>query len=75
MNDVTITYCKPCGYGKRAAEAVDALQRDLSITTNLVAGKGGIFEIRVNGEVVAKRIKGHFPDTAEIVGSVRAALK
>lgn len=75
MNDITITYCKPCGYGKRAAEAADALQRDLSVTANLVAGKGGIFEVRVDGEVAAKRIKGHFPDAAEIVGTVRAAMK
>lgn len=75
MNDVTITYCNPCGYGKRAAEAADALQRDLSVAAKLVAGKGGIFEVRVNGEVVAKRIKGHFPDTAEIVGAVQATMK
>ncbi|MFH1342624.1 MAG: Rdx family protein [Pseudomonadota bacterium] len=75
MNDVTITYCNPCGYGKRAAEAADALHRDLSVTANLVAGKGGIFEVRVDDEVVAKRIKGHFPDAAEIVGAVSAALK
>lgn len=75
MKDVTITYCRPCGYGKRAAEAADALQRDLSVNANLVSGKGGIFEVRVNGEVVAKRIKGHFPDAPEIVGAVSAALE
>ncbi|MBY6242922.1 SelT/SelW/SelH family protein [Methylosinus sp. Sm6] len=75
MSDITITYCKPCCYEKRAAETAEALQRDLSVTARLVAGKGGIFEVRVNGEVVAKRIKGHFPDTSEIVGSVSAALK
>jgi selenoprotein W-related protein len=75
MNDVTIIYCGPCGYGKRAAEAADALERDLSVTAKLVAGKGGIFEVRVNGEIVAKRVKGHFPDSAEVVGSVSAALK
>lgn len=74
MNDITITYCKPCGYDRRAAEAADALQRDLSVAARLVPGKGGIFEVRVNGEVVAKRAKGHFPDTAEIVGSVSAAI-
>ncbi len=75
MKDVTITFCNPCGYGTRAADAADALQRDLSVVTKLVAGKGGIFEVRVDGEIVAKRIKGHFPDTREIVAAVRAALK
>jgi selenoprotein W-related protein len=40
-----------------------------------VPGKGGIFEVRVGDEVVAKRIKGHFPDTAEIVETVSVAVR
>lgn len=75
MNDVTITYCKPCGYEKRAKEAADALESKLSVAARLVAGKGGIFEVRVNAEIVAKRVKGHFPDIDEIVESVSAAVK
>lgn len=75
MNDVTITYCKPCGYEKRGKEAADALQGNLSVAARLVAGKGGIFEVRVNAETVARRVKGHFPDFDEIVESVFAAVK
>jgi selenoprotein W-related protein len=75
MNDVTITYCKPCGYEKRAIEAADALQGNLSITARLLPAKGSIFEVRVNAEIVAKRVKGHFPDFDEIVEAVSAAVK
>lgn len=75
MNDVTITYCRPCGYEKRAQDAADALRRELSLTARLVPGKGGIFEVRVDAEVVAKRVKGHFPNAAEIVESVSAAVR
>ncbi|WP_457797103.1 SelT/SelW/SelH family protein [Methylocystis sp. S23] len=75
MNDVTITYCKPCGYEKRAKEAADALKGNLSVAARLVAGKGGVFEVRVNPEIVARRVKGQFPDIDEIVESVSKAVK
>jgi selenoprotein W-related protein len=75
MKNVSIIYCKPCGYEKRAAHAADALQRELELIATLVPGKGGIFEVRVGDAIVAKRLKGHFPDVAEIVGAVSAAMK
>ena len=75
MKNVSITYCKPCGYERRAADAAAALQKELALAATLVPGTGGIFEVRVGDEVVAKRGKGHFPDTAEIVAAVSAAVK
>jgi selenoprotein W-related protein len=72
MKDVSIIYCRPCGYEKRAREAATALQRQLGITAQLVPGKGGVFEVTVGGKTVAKRLKGHFPDAAEIVAAVGA---
>jgi selenoprotein W-related protein len=75
MTAVSIVYCKPCGYEKRAAAAAVALKKELSIAATLVPGKGGIFEVRVGDKVVAKRIKGHFPDPAEIVEAVSAAVR
>jgi selenoprotein W-related protein len=75
MTGVSIVYCKPCGYEKRAAEAAAALRAKLNVTANLVPGKGGIFEVRVGDKVAAKRTFGHFPDAAEIVDAVSAALK
>jgi selenoprotein W-related protein len=75
MKSITITYCKPCGYERRAADAAAALQKELALTASLVPGTGGIFEVRVGDEVVATRAKSHFPDTAEIVAAVSAAVK
>jgi selenoprotein W-related protein len=75
MTDVSIIYCKPCGYEKRAVDAAAELRKALKVTAKLVPGKGGIFEVQVSGKVVAKRAAGHFPDTAEIIAVVSAALK
>ena len=74
MTDVSIIYCKPCGYEKRAADAAAELRKRLDVTAKLVPGTGGIFEVQVDGKVVAKRAKGHFPDAAEITAAVAAAL-
>lgn len=75
MKSVSIIYCKPCGYLKRATDAAAALERKFGVTAELVPGKGGIFEVRVGDKVVAKRVQGHFPGTAEIVEAVAAVTK
>jgi selenoprotein W-related protein len=75
MSDVSIIYCRPCGYEKRAREAAAALREQLALEATLVPGTGGIFEVKVGGKTVAKRAKGHFPDAAEIVEAVGAARK
>jgi len=74
MAEVSIVYCRPCGYAGRAAEAAAALKEQLNLVASVSPGKGGIFEVRVKDSVVAKRSKGHFPNTAEIVAAVSAAL-
>ena len=58
---------KPCGYEKHAER--------LAVEARLVPGTGGIFEVRIGEETVAKRSKGHFPDPAEVVAAVAAARK
>jgi selenoprotein W-related protein len=73
MSDVTITYCRPCGYEKRAKEVAAALRRQLALEADLVAGKGGIFQVKLGDKIVASRSKGHFPGTDEIVATVTAA--
>lgn len=40
----------------------------------LVRGSGGIFEVAVDGKVVAKKTLDGFPSPEEIVAAVRAAL-
>lgn len=75
MNDVSIIYCRPCGYEKRAKDAAAALRERLAIEAKLVPGTGGVFEVTVGDKVVAKRAKGHFPDAAEVVAAVAATRK
>ncbi|MGY4474351.1 SelT/SelW/SelH family protein [Bradyrhizobium sp. USDA 3364] len=73
MTDLAITYCRPCGYEKRAREAAALLRERLGLEAELVPGKGGIFAVTLNGKVIAGRVKGHFPDAAEIVTAVATA--
>lgn len=73
MPSVSITYCRPCGYEKRAKEAAALLHERLGLDATLVAGKGGIFEVKLGDQVVARRAKGYFPDAAGIVAAVTAA--
>jgi selenoprotein W-related protein len=74
MTKVDITYCRPCGYEKRARAAAEALKQSLGIDAEIHAGGGGIFEVRVDNAIVAKRTREHFPDVAEIVSLVSEHL-
>ncbi|OMI04655.1 hypothetical protein BSN85_26365 [Bradyrhizobium brasilense] len=73
MRNVSITYCRPCGYENRAKEAAALLRERLGVDATLIPGKGGIFQVKLGDEVVARRTKGQFPDAAEIVAAVTAA--
>lgn len=75
MKTITITYCKPCGYLKRAEAAASSLKAELGIEPKLLSGKGGIFEVAVDGNVVAKRTRDSFPDEKAIVAAVKMVLK
>jgi len=75
MSDVSIIYCRPCGYEKRAKDAAAALCERLAVEARLVPGTGGLFEVRVGETTVAKRAKGHFPDASEVVAAVAAARR
>ncbi|HET7175570.1 MAG TPA: Rdx family protein [Gammaproteobacteria bacterium] len=75
MNGITITYCKPCGYEKRAVTAAEALKAKLRRSAKLIPGRGGIFEVQVGGKTVVRRTRTHFPDAEEIVTAVAEVLK
>lgn len=51
-----------------------ALKRELAVQVELVAGSGGIFEVKVDGRVVAAKRGVSFPDEGEIVAAVEEAL-
>jgi selenoprotein W-related protein len=73
MSEVFLTYCRPCGYEKRAKDVASALRAQLAVEVKLVPGSGGIFEVKVGDRTVARRAKGRFPDAAEVVAAVAAA--
>jgi len=75
VSAIQITYCKPCGYRARAQRVADALRDQLGVQVELVAGKGGIFEIAVDGKMVARRRRDGFPSEDEIVAAVGGALR
>ncbi len=70
---ITITYCVPCGYERRARDAATALKDELGVDTELIPGKGGIFQVALGETILTKRTRDHFPNTAEIVEAVRTA--
>jgi len=71
---VIITYCKPCGYIKRATLVANALLEKLNIKAELVAGSGGVFKVEVDGKIVAQRTREHIPDVDEIVDLVSGEI-
>ena len=63
---IEIEYCSQCGFLLRSAwmaqELLTTFMDDLGGVT-LVPGKGGIFEVRINGELVwSRKEEGRYPD-------------
>ncbi|MFE4457102.1 SelT/SelW/SelH family protein [Nocardia tengchongensis] len=74
MSSVVITYCKPCGYLKRAQAAAEALDTQLGVTPELVPGKGGVFRVAVDGNIVAAKSRQGFPGPDDIVQAVAQSI-
>ena len=72
---VTITYCSQCNWLLRAAwiaqELLSSFSTDLASVT-LVPGTGGIYEIKVDDELIWERKRdGGFPEAAALKQRVR----
>ena len=53
---------------------MEALREGLGIEeVELIKGHGGVFEVAVDGVIVAKKTMGRFPDEAAIIEAVQAA--
>lgn len=57
----------------RAARAAAALKDELELDTELIKGSGGIFEVAVDGKVVAAKALGQFPSEQDVVNAVAKA--
>jgi selenoprotein W-related protein len=72
---VEIIYCNQCRWLLRAAwmaqELLSTFDQEITALT-LKPGSGGIFEIRVNGELVwSRKTEGRFPEITELKQRVR----
>ena len=72
---IEIEYCSQCGFLLRSAwmaqELLTTFVDELGGVT-LIPGKGGIFEVRVNGELVwSRKQEGRYPDPKELKQRVR----
>ena len=75
MNRVEIEYCTQCRWLLRASwtaqELLTIFAEELQ-EVSLVPGKGGVFQVRLNGEVMADRkTDGGFPDLAALKQKLR----
>ena len=72
---VEIEYCTQCRWLLRAAwmaqELLTSFESDLGEVA-LVPGEGGVFEVRIAGEIVwSRRVEGRFPQPKELKQRVR----
>ena len=73
---VEITYCRLCGWGLRAAwmaqELLTTFAEDLGSVTLTPDTTGGVFEVRLDGDVIwSRKAEGRFPETKELKQRVR----
>lgn len=72
---VEIEYCTQCRWLMRAAWMAQELLTTFEIElgeVSLIPGKGGIFEVRLNGETIwSRKERRRFPDIKELKQMVR----
>jgi selenoprotein W-related protein len=74
-HEIEITYCTLCRWLLRAAwmaqELLSTFERELAAVT-LRPGTGGIFEIRIDGDLLwSRKEAGRFPEITELKQLVR----
>lgn len=76
MTTVEIEYCVPCGFLERAEAVQHALLTNFGEEIDelsLITGDHGIFEVRVNGDVIFEKAEDEY-DVDQITRDVRARL-
>jgi selenoprotein W-related protein len=73
---VEITFCRLCGWGLRAGwmaqELLTTFAEDVGSVMLTPDAVGGVFEVRVNDEVIwSRKERGRFPESKELKQLVR----
>ena len=69
---IEIHYCIQWNYKPDAASLADELKKSLSVDADLVPGKGGIFDVLVDGDLVYSKAKtGRFPEPGEVTRKIQ----
>lgn len=75
---ISITYCRPCQFLGRAtwiAQELLGTFQDYTESLELVPGRGGVFDVAVNGQVVfSKHDAGRYPELRELKEAIAAYL-
>jgi selenoprotein W-related protein len=61
-------------YLPRATRAAAVLKERLGVDATLIKGAGGVFQVAVDGEVVARKTLDGFPTEDAIIDAVRARM-
>jgi len=70
---VTIEYCVAWNYLPRAAGLADELERRTGTRPALIKGGGGIFDVKLDGELIfSKKQAGRFPAPGEVEATIEA---
>ena len=63
----SIEYCVVWNYYPHAARVADLIKNEFSIETELIKGGGGIFDVKLDGELIySKSQTGFFPTDDDI---------
>jgi selenoprotein W-related protein len=74
--NLEITYCRRCGWGLRAGwmaqELLATFAAELGSVTLIPDATGGVFELRLDGELLwSRKEKGRFPELRQVKQLVR----
>ena len=70
--DISIQYCGSWGYKPRAVSLAAKLKKNFDIDASLIEGAGGVFDVKLNDELVyCKHETGKFPDEEELIAALQ----
>ena len=73
---ISIEFCMQWNYGPRAASLAVVIEKALDIKPTLIEGGGGIYEIKVDGDLLfSKHDVGRYPTDDEILDGIRAKFQ